>query len=130
MKRVQVLASVAVMGGLCSGCGGGGGGGDPTNVPASTRSVVESAPHAAAAGAPSYSSLVVFGDSLSDVGSYRTPGVAAIGGGQYTVNGPRSANWTELLARELALGRPCPAQTGLDASGPLALRQKTCPVSM
>ena len=116
MKRLQILASAAVMGGFFSGCGGG----SPADPSVSTTSVVQSAVLDAVGRAPSYSSLVVFGDSLSDVGSYRTPAVAAIGGGQYTVNGPRSANWTELLARELGLARPCPAQTGLESSGPLA----------
>lgn len=37
-----------------------------------------------------YGKLVSFGDSLSDVGTHRTPGVAALGGGKYTVNGPGS----------------------------------------
>lgn len=92
VKKLQVLGSIALACTLVSGCGGG----------------------------SSYSALVVFGDSLSDVGSYRTPGIAAIGGGEYTVNGAGSANWTELLARELAVAAPCPAQTGLESSGPLA----------
>ena len=33
-----------------------------------------------------YSSLVSFGDSLSDVGTYQVGGIIAMGGGQYTVN--------------------------------------------
>jgi phospholipase/lecithinase/hemolysin len=65
--------------------------------------------------------LVVFGDSLSDVGSYRTAAIAAVGGGQYTVNGKPHRNWTERLARELDVEQPCTARTGLDASGPLAI---------
>ena len=93
MKKLLPLGSVALACTLFAGCGG---------------------------GESSYSNLVVFGDSLSDVGSYRTPGIAAIGGGQYTVNGTNSANWTELLARELAVPAPCPAQTGLESSAPLA----------
>ena len=112
MKRFQSLVSAAILGGFVSG--------SPTSAAASLTSIAQSAVIDTAGRAPSYSSLVVFGDSLSDVGSYRTPGIAAIGGGQYTVNGTRSANWTELLARELGLPRPCPAQTGLEASGPLA----------
>jgi outer membrane lipase/esterase len=63
--------------------------------------------------------LVVFGDSLS-VGSYRTAAIAAVGGGQYTVNGRPHRNWTERVARELEMDPPCAARTGLDASGPLA----------
>lgn len=70
----------------------------------------------------SYSALVSFGDSLSDVGTYATPAlVAATGGGKYTVNSPDAKNWTELLAAQLRVAAPCPAQTGLNASGPLAV---------
>jgi outer membrane lipase/esterase len=69
----------------------------------------------------SYSALVSFGDSLSDVGTYATPVLASVtGGGKYTVNGPDARNWTELLAAQLRVAAPCPAQTGLNASGPLA----------
>ena len=92
MKKLLSLGSVALACALVAGCGG---------------------------GDSSYSTLVVFGDSLSDVGTYRTPGIATFGGGQYTVNGATSANWTTLLARELDLAAPCPAQTGLESSGPL-----------
>ena len=53
-----------------------------------------------------FTTLVSFGDSLSDVGSYRTPAIAAIGGGQYTVNGAPiggtpAITWTELMAATL-----------------------------
>lgn len=73
----------------------------------------------------SFETVVSFGDSLSDVGSYRTPGIASLGGGQYTVNGapigPIAAiNWSELLAEALELPAPCAARTGLESSGPLA----------
>lgn len=63
-----------------------------------------------------YDTLVSFGDSLSDVGSYRTPGIAQLGGGKYTVNGPEGLVWVEQLARKLGLPAPCAAQTGLNAS--------------
>ena len=72
-----------------------------------------------------FSSMVSFGDSLSDVGTYKVGTVAALGGGQYTVNGiagaigansPPSKNWTELVAAQLGLNAPCPAQTGLDGA--------------
>jgi len=70
---------------------------------------------------PNFSSMVSFGDSLSDVGSYATPALAAsTGGGKYTVNGATSKNWTEVLAADLDLPAPCAAQTGLESSGPLA----------
>lgn len=60
-----------------------------------------------------FSSLVSFGDSLSDVGTYKVGTVAAIGGGQFTVNGASPRNWTEDLAQDLHLGAPCAANTGL-----------------
>lgn len=70
-----------------------------------------------------FSSMVSFGDSLSDVGTYKVGTVAALGGGLYTVNGISGAigsnptpskNWTELIAARLGQTAPCPAQTGLD----------------
>lgn len=66
---------------------------------------------------PDYTALVSFGDSLSDVGSYRTPGIAALGGGKYTVNGAAEGVWVEQLSMQLGLAAPCAAQTGLEASG-------------
>lgn len=68
-----------------------------------------------------FQALVSFGDSLSDVGSYRTAGIAAAGGGRYTVNGPGPLIWVERLADQLGLPAPCAAQTGLNASGSLAV---------
>ena len=61
-----------------------------------------------------YSSLVSFGDSLSDVGTYKVGTVAALGGGKYTVNSSSAKNWTELVAAHYNLAAPCAAQTGLE----------------
>lgn len=61
-----------------------------------------------------YSSMVSFGDSLSDVGTYKVGTVAAFGGGKYTVNSPSAKNWTELVAAHYGLAAPCAAQTGLE----------------
>ena len=69
-----------------------------------------------------YSSQVVFGDSLSDVGTYAVGAVAQMGGGKLTINGDNTAtnpaltgkNWTELIAAQLGLPAPCAAQTGLN----------------
>ena len=95
MARFGWSAGLAVLTALLlSGCGGGG------DKPA----------------AASYSSLVSFGDSLSDVGSYKVGGIAALGGGKYTVNSANDKNWTELLAAQLDLPAPCAAQTGLDGT--------------
>lgn len=69
---------------------------------------------------PRFSSLVSFGDSLSDVGSYNVGVVSAYGGGQFTINAASSVkavtptNWTEYSALSLGLAMPCAAQTGLD----------------
>ena len=60
-------------------------------------------------------------NSLSDVGSYGTATLQAVtGGGKYTVNAADSKNWTELIAAAAGTTAPCPAQTGLESSGPLA----------
>ena len=62
-----------------------------------------------------YSALVSFGDSLSDVGAYAVSAIAQVGGGKYNVNGPNGKNWTELLAKQMAVIAPCAAQTGLNS---------------
>lgn len=71
-------------------------------------------------GGNDYERLVSFGDSLSDVGTYRTPGIAALGGGKYTINGTGNKIWVERMADAVGLPAPCAAQTGLNSSGPLA----------
>jgi outer membrane lipase/esterase len=93
--KVALLATAAAA--ILAGCGGGGSGGDQQ-----LRT--------------SYSSLVSFGDSLSDVGTYKVGNVLAMGGGQYSVNAPTAKNWTELLAAQMGLPAPCPAQTGLEGT--------------
>ncbi len=65
---------------------------------------------------------VAFGDSLSDVGTYRVGTVAALKGGEFNINGDNTAinatltgkNWTELMAAQLGLPAACAAYTGLD----------------
>jgi outer membrane lipase/esterase len=90
---------------LVSACGGGGDGNQASAV--------------------KFTSMVSFGDSLSDVGAYKVGTVAALGGGTYSVNGiggalgaspTPSKNWTELIAAQLGQTTPCPAQTGLDGA--------------
>lgn len=79
-----------------------------------------------------FSAQVTFGDSLSDVGTYAVGGVAALGGGKYTINGNNTAinptltgkNWTELVSAQLSLGAPCSAQTGLIGTGTFAVAVK------
>lgn len=60
-----------------------------------------------------FTSLVSFGDSLSDVGTYKVGVIAAVGGGQFTINSTNTQNWTQLLAASYGLPAPCAAQTGL-----------------
>jgi phospholipase/lecithinase/hemolysin len=68
-----------------------------------------------------FSNQITFGDSLSDVGTYAVGAVAALGGGQYTINGNNTSvapeltgkNYTTLIAAQLGLPAPCAAQTGL-----------------
>lgn len=59
-----------------------------------------------------YSNMVIFGDSLSDVGTYKVGAIAAAGGGKYTINSPTAKNWTEVVAAQYNLAAPCAAQTG------------------
>lgn len=62
---------------------------------------------------PHYSSMVAFGDSLSDVGTYKVGTVAAVGGGKWTVNSGTARNWTEWVAASAGVSALCAAQTGL-----------------
>ncbi len=88
------LNAVAAMLVLTS-CGGGGG-------ETSTNSI-------------GFTSMVSFGDSLSDVGTYKVGAIAAAGAGKWTVNSATSQNWTELISAQYQLPAPCPAQTGLQS---------------
>ena len=83
----------------------------------------DSAP--APAAKPKFLAQVNFGDSLSDVGTYKVGAIAALGGGKYTINGDLSTTkpgltgkvWPELVATRLGLPLSCAAQTGLEGSG-------------
>lgn len=95
MKRLNPGWLGAVAAALLVACGGGGDGDQAPQV--------------------RYGKLVAFGDSLSDLGTYAVSGVAAVGGGKYTVNGGDDDIWIERLAAQLGVAAPCPAQTGLNA---------------
>jgi len=69
-----------------------------------------------------FSRQISFGDSLSDVGSYAVGTIAALGGGEFTVNGPGVQNWTGVMAAKFGLSEPCAAQTGLDGEASLGLK--------
>ncbi len=67
----------------------------------------------------SYDKVVVFGDSLSDTGTYKVGTVLAAGGGRWIINGvPGSEMWVERVASQLGLVKPCPAETGLSPNVP------------
>jgi phospholipase/lecithinase/hemolysin len=71
-----------------------------------------------------FSNQITFGDSLADVGTYAVGGIAAMGGGQFTINGNNTSvspeltgkNFSQLVAAQLGLPVPCAAQTGLEGT--------------
>jgi len=106
MKKFRVLMTAVAAAAFLTACGGS----DPGNQ----------SPRIA------FTRMVNFGDSLSDVGTYRTQLVGASGGGYYSINGDFSAeglpytNWTEYLAATLQLSQPCPNEVGLASVGGLS----------
>jgi len=60
-----------------------------------------------------FTSVVSFGDSISDAGAYKVGTIAALGGGKFTVNGPDGLTWTEVLATKVNAPAQCAAQTGM-----------------
>jgi phospholipase/lecithinase/hemolysin len=93
MKLIRLKLAALGVAVVLAACGGGGAG--------------DQAPRVA------FSSMVSFGDSLSDVGTYRVGTIAALGGGKWTVNSAAARNWTELIAADINAAPPCAAQTGL-----------------
>src|SRR4051812_44749941 len=91
LMRTKLAALAAAV--VLAACGGGGAGNQSPRV--------------------AFKSMVSFGDSLSDVGTYRVGTIAALGGGKWTVNGPTARNWTEWIAADIQVAPPCAAQTGL-----------------
>ncbi len=107
MKKFHVLATALAAAAFLSGCGGNDAGNQSPRV--------------------AFTQMVNFGDSLSDVGTYKTAIIGANGGGHYSINGDLSSsgllytNWTEYLAATLHLPtQPCAAETGLASVGQLA----------
>jgi outer membrane lipase/esterase len=65
-----------------------------------------------------YDKLVSFGDSLSDLGTFKVGTLQALtataGGGRWTTSSPAGGEmWTERIAKQIAVTKPCPAETGL-----------------
>jgi len=106
MKKFHVLTTALAAAAFLAGCGGNDAGDQSPRV--------------------AFTSMVNFGDSLSDVGSYKTQIIGANGGGHYSINGDLTAsgllytNWTEFLAATLHLAQPCAAEVGLQSVGALA----------
>lgn len=115
-KRVWIVLALASALGL-AGCGGGGNPSPPTLATVSSVNAKSTAPNTPPNGG--FKQVVVFGDSLSDDGAYTLaalsvygPGTAANipftglpypAGGQFTVNGAPTGNWTNVLAKSLNL---------------------------
>lgn len=66
-----------------------------------------------------YERLVSFGDSLSDIGTHNVGTIKFLsdntgGGGRWTTNSPGGGEiWTERLASQIGVSKPCAAETGL-----------------
>jgi len=111
MKKFRVLATALAAAAFLAGCGGS----DPGNQ----------SPRVA------FTQMVNFGDSLSDVGTYKTSIIGANGGGHFSINGDLTAsglaytNWTEYLASTLQLAQPCAAEVGLASVGALYFLAQT-----
>lgn len=97
MKQIQHTICASFVALALAGCGGGGGSTSSNSV--------------------GFTSLVSFGDSLSDAGTYAVGTVAAVGGGRYTVNSGTTTPtkiWLDYVSAQLALPAPCAAVKGLD----------------
>jgi outer membrane lipase/esterase len=103
--RSRLAAAIAAV--LLAACGGGGDG--------------DQAP------AVRYDKLVSFGDSLSDVGTHNVGTIAFLstntgGGGRWATNSTAGGEiWTERLAAQIGVAKPCAAETGLQPSAVLGL---------
>jgi outer membrane lipase/esterase len=111
MKKFRVLITAVAAAAFLAACGGSNPG-DQSSKVAFTR-------------------MVNFGDSLSDVGTYKTQIVGGSGGGHYSINGDFSSsglpytNWTEYLAATLQLSQPCAAEVGLASVADLSFLAQT-----
>lgn len=95
MKKHLLTLSISLIVASLVGCGSGSNNDAPANPP------------------PKYSSLILFGDSLSDGGTYKVGTVAEVGGGKFTVNSPTAKVWIEVVSDYLGFSKSCAAQTGL-----------------
>lgn len=154
-NRVWIALALASALGL-SGCGGGGNPSAPTLSTVASVNAASTAPTAPPSGG--FKQVVAFGDSLSDDGAYTLAAISTYGasvpftglpypaGGQFTVNGDTTGNWTGVLAASLNVGLtpnvigygttsgvmylgtsgPTPTPTVCAFSAPAASGQATC----
>jgi len=106
MQRQRILTTTALAAAaFLAGCGGSDAGNQSPRV--------------------AFTRVVSFGDSLSDVGTYRTALLGEQGVGLYSINGDFAkaglpyTNWTQYLSATLQVSPPCAARVGLDAIGDL-----------
>jgi phospholipase/lecithinase/hemolysin len=118
MRLINLQLALFVMA-VVSGCGGG----NSSNGTTDAGTVGSTSPGSGGGTAkPTFAAQVTFGDNLVDIGSYAVGGIQALGGGKYTINGDNTTvsptltgkTWTEVIASQLKLSKPCAAQTGLD----------------
>jgi phospholipase/lecithinase/hemolysin len=119
MKRITSWGSPLFTALLLVACGGGGSGGEAPSGDNTATALGQRRP---------FTSVVSFGDSLSDVGTY-TPATAIPGtsptiflGGKFTTNSATSTIWVENIASRLGLGLT-PAEVGF------AGRSVRCPAA-
>lgn len=102
MKTWKYAFSALATAALLAGCGGGGG--------------------VATSNGVGFTSIVSFGDSLSDAGTHAVGTVAALKGGRYTINSgdltKPSKIWLDHLAAQYNLPAPCAAETGINSRSP------------
>ncbi len=105
MANFKVLAAAFSAALLVAACGGGGDGNQTPRV--------------------AFTSMVTFGDSLSDVGTYRIGPIAAAGGGRFTINPSVVTTptvWPEFVAAQFGL-TSCAARNGY---GPVNIPVSGC----
>lgn len=130
MNRGLTFAVAAGAALLMAGCGGGSNPSAPSLSTVASVNAASTAPSAGPSGG--FNNFVVFGDSLSDDGAYTLAAVGVYGsapfnipftgtlpysaGGQFTVNGATTGNWTGVLAQSLGLSL-APNVVGYTTSG-------------
>ena len=101
MRQFKILATALGAAMLVAGCGGGGNGDQSPAI--------------------KYTSVVSFGDSLSDAGTYSVGAIKLLGGGMFTVNGIAGAagadptpsyNWAQLVSAAAIGQASCAARLG------------------